>query len=112
MKTTLIILLLCLFIQCDDDTDKIGAVGKEQWFKDLQQPCKKDDTCKTTIHKAVYDGKTVYFTSLDGGLCDVSFYVKLYNEHGVVVKEYDEQNWADYGKEVTEEEPIWRCTGK
>jgi hypothetical protein len=110
MKTTLCMLFLFAFIGCHDDPDKIGAVGEKQWFKDLQTPCKKDDVCKLVIVKAVYENNPVYFTAYDGGLCDVSFYVKLYNANGDVVKIYDEQhNWADFGMEVSEEETIWQC---
>jgi len=111
MRTsTLIIFFFGFFFSCDHD-DFLNGVTKQQWFKDLQVPCEKDDICKTGIMQGMYKGNTVvYFTYLGGGYCDPSFFVILYDEQGEVVKEYDESNALDFNTEVTSLETIWTCS--
>ena len=109
MKRAALIFLIVIY-SCDEPEDMIGPVGKEQWFKDLQTPCDKKDICKTSITRGIYlQNTTVYFTTLYGGYCDVSFFVRLYDENGQVVKEYDENNWAEFYQEVTSYQVIWSC---
>ena len=108
---TIAILILFLFACEKDDPNPLGDIAKQQWFKDLQVPCEKEDVCKTGIMQGMYLGTTVvYFTYLGGGYCDVSFYVKLYNEQGDVVKIYDESNPSEFFDEVSSYETVWYCS--
>jgi len=106
-KTTLSVILLLFFFACEKDEP--STVAKQQWFKDMKVPCDENSICKTSIQMARYQGTTVYFSSLYGGYCDPSFYVRLYNENGEVVKEYDEDNVFDFYSEVTGVMTIWKC---
>ena len=111
-----ILISLSVGVGCDNDADRDSSpftrLEKQQWYIDLQAPCAEDDVCRTAIFKASYLGQYVYFTQWVGGYCDPSFYAKLYDVNGNVVKIYDETNMVDFSKEVQILENIWVCKGK
>jgi hypothetical protein len=111
MKTTLLTcLVICFLVSCgDDEVDKIGPVGKEQWFKDLQTPCEPNDVCKTSIARGTYQDETVYFVLFYGEHCDNFGTSWLYNSNGEIVKEYDTTNEFEFYSDVTDFEIIWSC---
>lgn len=111
MKSSLLLFVLILFLcAChDEEVDKIGPVRHEQWFKDLQYPCEPKDICKTSIARGTFNGSDVYFVLLYGGMCDAFGTSTLYNEQGVVVKEYTMDNEFEFYTDVTDYEVIWWC---
>lgn len=103
-------------VGCDDnedaDSNKFSRLKKQQWYIDLQAPCQEGDVCRTAIFKASYLGQDVYFNQWVGAYCDPSFYFKLYDVNGNVVKIYEESNIEEFSNEVQILENIWVCGDK
>ncbi len=113
--------LLCLFtvllllLSCKKENNEITACGVHDplteldWLSELIEPCDENEICLTAIFQGIYNEETVFYTFLQGPLCDPAFYVALRNCSGNIVKEY---RWEDHElltEEVDSVRTIFSC---
>lgn len=85
------------------------SVKDREWYRNLMTPCDENAICKTSIVKALFNGDTVYYTTLSGPLCDPVFSATLLNSDGEVVKTYWYSEVSAFNREVTFIETTYRC---
>jgi hypothetical protein len=118
MKTTFYILFSLLILgslSCKEDNEKITACGVAdplndlEWLREMKSTCDPDAYCQTSIMQGIYQNETVFFTGLDGPLCDPAFHVALLNCQGELIKEYYWENHEEFEQEVDSVKMIFSC---
>lgn len=102
---------------CDKENDKEIIVTRcsdgspiEEWINEIKNNCTGDDhICDISILQGFYQNQPVFFTSLNGALCDQIFYVALKNCNGDTIKEYKFGDQQRYANEVDSVKVIFTC---
>ena len=110
-------LAVMLLISCkkDQEKNKITNCGVHDplteldWLAALKEPCEENAICSPAIFQGVYNGETIFYTFLQGALCDPAFYVALMDCNGDTLKEYYWEDYDDFAQEVDSVETIYSC---
>jgi hypothetical protein len=93
-KLILAAIVATFSLSCDKEKfDIITECGDgspiESWIIEMNAKCTDDDPiCHLSILRGLYQGKSVFFETFHGALCDPVFHVALMDCNGDTIKEY------------------------
>ena len=83
------------------------------WMKELKKQVDDNcNSCEVFIIQAIYDDRTVYYTSVTDPLCNSIFGVALLNCDGQLIKNYNDANKDDFYSQVSDRKKLYSCKAR